>query len=158
MCSQCLQVDRQAPHTLSSLRGSALDSSRMISMMLSTCSATVAPPLSLLSCSATRACKGDPVTPGIRPQLLTADGICSFLVLPPIRVCVCARMSERDTCRLLQTMKSWCSRSLSWLPQGRWHYFSNAVHLDCFNRLTSSDLWSEFGKRTRKLLHVPAAA
>lgn len=44
--------------TLSSLRGSALDSSRMISMMLSTCSATAAPPLSLLSCSATRACKG----------------------------------------------------------------------------------------------------
>lgn len=47
------------PRTLSSLRGSALDSSRIISMMLSTCSATVAPPLSLLSCSATSACEED---------------------------------------------------------------------------------------------------
>lgn len=45
--------------TLSSLRGSALDSSRIISIILSTCSATAAPPLSLLSCSATRAWKGD---------------------------------------------------------------------------------------------------
>lgn len=96
-------MHRPAPPTLSSLRGSALDSSRMISMMLSTCSATAAPPLSLLSCSATSACRRGqshggggrahapltrPPPPG-RPHDLVFPAICTHSTHVCVAACVC---------------------------------------------------------------------